>query len=320
MILSVCDVPDVLKVMKIVNLVINIIRIVVPIMLIVTGMIDYMKATTDGEGVSKPNKLLVSKIVAAVIVVAVPTLVNIVFNVIDPKEVTYISCLDNATTERINELYQENMEKRLREARNSKTNQAYQDAKNYLTNIKDPALKEQYKKELEEIKTQINKNDVPTGNPTTIVYQGLSPEEVNSKINSMATPTMEEINQAFRDNNVSDEYAKIVTGTTYNEGYGNEPYLLYGWANAMLNNNFSLSQLQGWDPGVGDANWYSWKNINKGCENIKSADVYKKALYLALTYRDKSISNCYGGPESMDHCKIYTSKYQNPVINVYACF
>ena len=49
MILSVCDIPEVLKVMRIVNIIITIIRIAVPILLIVSSMISYMNAIKDND-------------------------------------------------------------------------------------------------------------------------------------------------------------------------------------------------------------------------------------------------------------------------------
>ena len=49
MILSICDLPDALKVMRIVNIVITIIKVVVPIMLIVSAMIDFARAVSDSE-------------------------------------------------------------------------------------------------------------------------------------------------------------------------------------------------------------------------------------------------------------------------------
>ena len=43
MILNICDNPSILSVMRIINMVILIIKIVVPILLILTGMITLMK-------------------------------------------------------------------------------------------------------------------------------------------------------------------------------------------------------------------------------------------------------------------------------------
>ena len=49
MILQICDNPTVLSVMRIVNIAILIIKIVVPILLILTGMITLLKTIKVGE-------------------------------------------------------------------------------------------------------------------------------------------------------------------------------------------------------------------------------------------------------------------------------
>ena len=49
MILSICNLPDSLKVIRIINIVITIIRISVPIILMVSVMISLLKAVTNAE-------------------------------------------------------------------------------------------------------------------------------------------------------------------------------------------------------------------------------------------------------------------------------
>ena len=49
MVLGICSAPEVLEVMRIVKIVITIIKIVVPILLIIFGMITYVRAITDSD-------------------------------------------------------------------------------------------------------------------------------------------------------------------------------------------------------------------------------------------------------------------------------
>ena len=66
---SICDVPEVLRVMKIVKIVILIIKIVVPIILIVTGMIDLMKEITNNKDNLKDTlSSFVRKAIAAILI------------------------------------------------------------------------------------------------------------------------------------------------------------------------------------------------------------------------------------------------------------
>ena len=95
MILSICDVPDVQKVMKLIKLVITIIKIAVPIMLIVSVMVDLMREVIKGEGFEKYGPLIFYKILAAVIVFFIPTIVNVIFDVIAPNS-EYKQCYDSA--------------------------------------------------------------------------------------------------------------------------------------------------------------------------------------------------------------------------------
>ncbi len=100
MILSICDSASVLKVMRIIIILIKAIRIAVPIILIVTVILDYLKAVTDGD-LSAPTKGVVRKLIAAVLVFLVPTFVRITIKLVDTSN-EYYKCIENATSEGIN--------------------------------------------------------------------------------------------------------------------------------------------------------------------------------------------------------------------------
>ena len=86
MILSICDVPDVLKVMRLIKIVITIIKIAVPIILIISVMIDYAKAVSsdDNDLLRKANTLAVKKAIGALLVFFIPTFVSIIAIIILP--------------------------------------------------------------------------------------------------------------------------------------------------------------------------------------------------------------------------------------------
>ena len=309
MILSVCDVPDVLKVIKIIKLIITIIKIIVPIILIITCMIDYMKATGDGSDVGKVTGKIVKKIIAAVLIFIIPTVVNIIIKVVDPKQTTYLSCFSNATTEKIEALYKENMDKLIAIVEEKKDNASLQTAKLYMTNIKDKTLKKEYNDKLKKLEKEIQ--------TPPITYNGLSPEEFMSKLNSMETPTMEKLKAAAKENGISDDYFVIIVGTTFNEGYYNDPYLYYGWASTMINVPATYESMKGWDPSnssctwQGGINFYSPTCVQTGYAHVDSNT--KKAIYLALTNRNKKIVGCNG----MDYTKdpSYVTIYESKVYN-----
>ena len=99
MMLCICDLPDVLKVMRIVNIVITIIKVVVPILLIVSAMIDFARAVSDAE-LNKITKPMVNKVIAAILVFLIPTFVKLIAE-ITLNDGEYQNCLGDITIETI---------------------------------------------------------------------------------------------------------------------------------------------------------------------------------------------------------------------------
>ena len=158
MILSVCDNPSVLEVIRIIKIVINIIKIVVPIILIVITMIEYMKAITsnDADSLAKSNKVAVNRAIAAILIFLIPTAINIIAKY-TTDNLEYSNCLTNATSEKITELHKEKMDKLITNALEQNDRDSYNQARNYLSNIKDKELRETYYEELEEIRIELEK-------------------------------------------------------------------------------------------------------------------------------------------------------------------
>ena len=88
MLVDVCSDDTVLKVMGIIKLVMQVICIVVPIVLILLGSIDLFKAVTAGkdEDIKKRQQTLIKRVIAAVIVFLVPTIVTVLMNLIGVVE------------------------------------------------------------------------------------------------------------------------------------------------------------------------------------------------------------------------------------------
>ena len=333
MILSVCEVPEVLKVMIIIKLVINIIKISVPIILILVCMIEYMKAVKDTDEMKDVNKKIVNKIIAAVLIFFIPTLVGIIFRVFDPEGNTYPGCLSIASESRVNELYSNNMENYIKEAETKKDNASIKAARSYLSNIKDPDKREEFDSKLVIIEMDKYMEDVSKEkslasyyvaekylsmvkdkekkeqyykklkelkeeideilNGEKITYNGISSSEFNAKLKTMKTPTIEQIKKVAKKNNISDSYLIILIGTTQREGYVRDPYLHYGWASAMINVPVTYARMQGWDPYHSGSSNYYSEANIKRGYNNASSDVLK-SVYIALTYRNKKIVECNG--------------------------
>ena len=155
-ILDICENGDVLSVFKIVNLVILLIKIIVPIGLIVSVMIEYLKAVMNHDEIAITNKLFVNKIMAAVLVFLIPTFVNLVISSVDPKGISYAGCLENATNENINAAYVKTANKRIDAVKDSLLTADYQIAMSSVNKIKDESAKTEVKTELEGLKESVD--------------------------------------------------------------------------------------------------------------------------------------------------------------------
>lgn len=85
---NVCSDATVLQVMGIVRLIMNVICIVIPIVLIIIGSFDLFKAVTAAkeDKIKESQKILIKRIIAAVIVFLVPTIVTVLMNLIGVNE------------------------------------------------------------------------------------------------------------------------------------------------------------------------------------------------------------------------------------------
>lgn len=132
MVLGICSAPEVLEVMRIVKIVITIIKIAVPILLIIFGMITYVRAITDSDNdnITKANKTIVNMFIAAVAIFLVPTIVGFVFDAAGANSNGVIDCFYNADKEGIINGYMARIE-------TSFSKVDYNKAKRYIDNLDD---------------------------------------------------------------------------------------------------------------------------------------------------------------------------------------
>jgi len=119
--LGICEIPSVLKVVYFIKQFINIIRILVPIGLILMILLDLFKGivATDEDGMKKSIPTIIKRIIFAVLVFLVPTIVNFVINIVydlTGGDAHLLSCVVNADMELIKEY-----EKEYEEAKDSET-------------------------------------------------------------------------------------------------------------------------------------------------------------------------------------------------------
>lgn len=103
--LEACEHPDVLRVLFFATEFLDILFVILPIGLIIMLMIDFTKAVVVNkeEEQIKSTKLVVKRIMYAVLVFAIPWIVNFVMGVLESVDlgVDYIDCINNANSDTI---------------------------------------------------------------------------------------------------------------------------------------------------------------------------------------------------------------------------
>lgn len=158
MILSLCSDANVLKILRYIKIVINIIFLIVPILLLVTASISYLKAISnaDKDGIAKTNKAMISKCIAAVIIFFIPLITKMIVKLASTDENDYISCIENATPEGISNAYVKNANDTIKKVKTSYDINDYNKAKDTIGNIDDELEKRALAKELEDTKVIID--------------------------------------------------------------------------------------------------------------------------------------------------------------------
>ena len=150
------------------KIIINTIFIIVPILLLVTASISYLKAISnaDKDGIAKTNKAMISKCIAAVIIFFIPLITKMIVKLASTDENDYISCIENATPEGISNAYVKNANDTVKKVKTSYDINDYNKAKDTIGNIDDELEKRALTKELEDAKVIIdlkqNINDLKT--------------------------------------------------------------------------------------------------------------------------------------------------------------
>ena len=157
-VLNICNNADVLSIMRIVKIVILIIKISVPIILLLSLMIGYLRAVKDhdDDALNKVNKSAVAKIIAALLVFFIPDLVNTIADAVDVNKNSYISCIKLATTESINQALYDTALERVHTARNTLSKGDYNSAVTAVNNIKEHQFKYGLEQQLAEIKEYLD--------------------------------------------------------------------------------------------------------------------------------------------------------------------
>lgn len=92
--MSICQQDGVKKALKFIGILLVVAKILVPIILIVFGVMDYSKAmiASDADAISKATKSLIFRVVAGVIIFVLPTIVNFIFSTVVKNKANFNQC------------------------------------------------------------------------------------------------------------------------------------------------------------------------------------------------------------------------------------
>lgn len=150
-----CEIPIVLQVIRFIKILINIVRFIVPIGLIIMVSLDFGKGIINGD--KKPGeiiKLCSNRIIAAVVIFLIPTIVGFVLGLVD-RVTSYESCWSNAEVtiiEKYQLLWDEAVAKKEEEERKQKEEERRKE--------------EEAKKKEENRKEELNNQNFGTGGIT----------------------------------------------------------------------------------------------------------------------------------------------------------
>ena len=120
--LNMCENPDILRIIYFGLKILDLIFLIVPIILIIYITIDIFKIIirADEKAMKENHKSIINRIIFAVALFFVPTIVTVVMNMLSVSNITtdYQKCIDNANKDTINTL----QEKKNFEEQNGKKN------------------------------------------------------------------------------------------------------------------------------------------------------------------------------------------------------
>ena len=167
---DVCTNPDILKITMIIKNIFDILKIVIPLILIIVVSIDAGKYIISGSNdeLSKKAKQITARIIAAVLVFLVPTILGFCLKFIE-NGTNFASCLTNANPKTIASIILNRADNLVAKAEKSLNESDVAEAKSAIKNVQDKDLRESYNSRIEKVQTAINKNKPAPSKPSNPV-------------------------------------------------------------------------------------------------------------------------------------------------------
>ena len=149
-----CEDGDVLTTIKNILVMVKIVKVVLPTIVILASIVSFSKTigSNKEDNLKDATNKLIKRLIAAIIVVFIPTFINGIITLISTEQNNYELCIENANDESIKQAYYNKAKKLIQKARDTLEISYYREALNYLDNVKDKSQKEELNTDLEEVK------------------------------------------------------------------------------------------------------------------------------------------------------------------------
>lgn len=226
-ILSICSNPDILKIMILIKTVISCICVAVPIVMIVVLMLDYAKAVSsnDDKLVMKITRNVPYRIIAAIVIFAMPLFVKIIVNIADGSANEYYDCISNASWSNVDKAYVTSAENSVKSVKETLSLSNYNIAKSNIAKVDDIDEKNRLTSELEtlkeyvDIKTEIDK--------LTASYNRKDYVALYEKINNLEDGDMKTRLLTFAEEIKGQKPLTVASGSYQKKFTGSKDYLDY---------------------------------------------------------------------------------------------
>lgn len=195
--MDLCNNGNVLVIIRIIKIGIDILKILLPLILIVLIMIDFLKTIPSGkeEELSKSIKIAIRRIISALMIFIIPTIVEVISSNFKDGN-TIFTCIANASKAGINNAYTSSARSYIATAKESLDIDSYELAVNQVNKIKNEDVRKELLSELDNISEAIDIRIEITNNYTPERY-----EEFKEKISSLDNDNYKTILLGLLDNN-----------------------------------------------------------------------------------------------------------------------
>lgn len=155
---EICESSNVLIILRVVKSLIGIVRVIVPLILIVIAIIQIVSAITKDkvDSITGAFQMILNKLVAAFIILIIPTIVTGIYNVFNTSNYSILDCLALSTPEGIQNAYVMEANSLINNVASSLDKSDYDRALNVISKISDESKRNELTTALEKYEKYVD--------------------------------------------------------------------------------------------------------------------------------------------------------------------